>query len=207
LKFLVNKIGAIVKLVVNMFYDKKLVGDMKVLKKDILPVYNWSTTVQSVDYLYIQKSLENFSIEEGDIVLDLGSGKGRILLYLNYIYKRKNIQLIGAEISDEAFLISKELLEGSNVFLFHVNAIEHNFIIENKINKLILFNPFNPEVFKEFIDYIAENIKYKFEFLYINISSEQLKVIKQLQIKYIKYELDYPFYGINDKVNIVGYLN
>jgi len=205
-KYFINKLGAIVRLIANKTYDFIIIKEINILNKDIKALYSWSTTTQSIDYLYLKESLKSFAIKEDDAVLDLGSGKGRIVLYLNFKYKIKKI--IGVEINTDAFNISKELTtKESNITLYNVDVFETNLINEENINKIILFNPFNIDTFKYFIEFLLKNTHDYIEFIYINISQEQIDIAKKMGIKYKLIEIDNPLIAIYNKINLVGYIN
>jgi len=205
-KYFINKIGAVVRLVANKTYDFIVIKEINTLNKDIKALYPWSTTTQSIDYLYLKESLKSFTIKEDDVVLDLGSGKGRIILYLNFKYKIKNI--IGVEINTDAFNISKELTTKKlNIELYNLNIFETNLINEKDINKIILFNPFDVDTFKYFIEFLLKNTQQYIEFIYINISQEQIAIAKKMGINYKLVEIDKPIIGIYSKINLIGYIN
>ena len=205
-KYFINKLGAIVRLIVNKTYDFIIIKEINILNKDIKALYSWSTTTQSIDYLYLKESLKSFAIKEDDVVLDLGSGKGRIVLYLDFKYKIKKI--IGAEINVDAFNISKELTsQKSNITLYNINIFETNLINEKDINKIILFNPFDVDTFKYFIEFLLKYTQGYIEFIYINISQEQIGIAKKMGISYKIVEIDKPIIGIYSKVNLIGYIN
>ena len=204
--YIFNKIGAVIKRLSNYYYDKKLVGTSGILNKDIAPLFSWSKTTQSIDYLYLKYSLKLFQIEYDDNVLDLGSGKGRILCYLDFFYK--DIKIFGAEINSEAYKISKELCSSKkNIAISNANVLQEDFIVDNSINKIIMFNPFDALTFGDFLDFIKTKVTYKLEFIYINIDKEQIELLKKSGIKYKLIELNKPCIGIFDKVNAIGWIN
>lgn len=205
--YISNKIGALIKKISNFYFDVKLSKTINILNKDISALFQWSTTTQSIDYLYLKESLKSFKINKNDIILDLGSGKGRLLLYLDFYYKKFNIKLFGAELNQEATRISKELCKNKNISIFNIDALKDNFIVNNKINKIILFNPFDDNTFKSFIDYLIQKINYKIEFIYINISLEQIEILKVASLRFEAISLHKPMLGIDNKVNVIGYLN
>jgi len=201
-----GKVGAMVKFVANYYWDKKLVGNNNTLNRDLPSIFSWSTKVQSIDYLYLIESLKNFPIMENDIVLDLGSGKGRALLYYNYKYnklEKKNIYFHGAEISEEAYLVCKKLCNDKNIKIENINALDDNYIMKNKFTKILLFNPFDEMIFFRFIQYLQKNIEYPYSFLYMNISEEQIDILNRENINFEKYLLHKPLAGIWNKVNVI----
>ena len=204
--YICNKIGAVTKRLSNFYYDKTFVGTSNILNKDIAPLFDWSKTTQSIDYLYLKYSLKSFQIEYDDNVLDLGSGKGRILCYLDFSYE--DIRIFGAEINSEACNISKELCSSKkNITISNTNILQDNFIVDNSINKIIMFNPFDVLTFGNFLDFIKTKVTYKLKFIYINIDKEQIELLKKSGIKYKLIELNKPCIGISDKVNAIGWIN
>jgi len=207
LNYLKNKIGASYKLINNKYMDYKLINNSNILNKDIDALYEWSKTTQSIDYVYLKYSLKKLHIENNDVVLDLGSGKGRILFFLDAILKKINIDLYGAELNKDAFLISQKLCENKNIKVFNENALENDFINKFNINKIILFNPFDEQTFDVFIKYLLENINYPLVFIYINISVKQIEVLSKYNIRFEIDKLHYPLIGIDNKENMIGYIN
>jgi SAM-dependent methyltransferase len=205
-----SKIGAVVKFIANQYWDKKLAGKDNTLNEELPSMFRWSTKVQSIDYLYLIESLKKFPIAKGDIVLDLGCGKGRALLYCYYRYnelEKKDIIFHGAEINHEAYSICKKTCIERNMKIENVNALEDNYILSNKCNKILLFNPFDENIFLKFIRYLQENIKYPNSFLYVNISQKQINILNKENISFETYCIHRPLLGIWNKTNAVVYFN
>ena len=205
-----SKIGAMIKFIVNQYWDKKLAGKDSTLNEDLPSIFRWSTKVQSIDYLYLIESLKKFPIIKGDIVLDLGCGKGRALLYCNYRYnelEKKDIIFHGAEINQEAYTICKRNCIDKNMTIDNINALEDNYILKHKFNKILLFNPFDENTFLKFIQYLEKNINYPCSFLYVNISQKQIGILNKENINFKIYFIHKPLLGIWNKRNIVVYFN
>ena len=201
-----SKIGVVVKLVTNYYWDKKLAGKNNTLSHDLPQMFNWSTTVQSIDYLYLIESLKSFPVVEKDVILDLGSGKGRALLYCNYKYntlEKKGIFFHGAEINNEAYLLSKEICSKNNIRIDNINALDNNYILQHRFNKILLFNPFDETVFLNFIQYLEKNIDYACSFLYVNVSQKQIDILERKDINFEQYAIHKPLLGIWNKKNVV----
>jgi len=201
-----SKVGAVIKILANFYWDKKF-SDTGSLKKELPAMHDWSTKVQSIDYLYLMASLKMFDISPMDKVLDLGSGKGRALLYCNYKYnlvKKMGVHFYGAEINKEAYLTCKKICANKQfIQTENVNALEKKFINKNEINKILLFNPFDERAFKEFIEVIKNEIKYPVSFLYMNVSQKHISVLKNKKIPFEVHCINEPFLGIWDKKNVV----
>jgi cyclopropane fatty-acyl-phospholipid synthase-like methyltransferase len=201
-----SKIGAMVKLVTNHYWDKKFGGKNNTFHCDLPAMFSWSTKVQSIDYLYLMESLKNFPIVKNDTILDLGCGKGRTLLYCNYKYnklEKKNIIFYGAEINKEAYILCKEICSEKNITVENINALDDNYLLKNKFNKILLFNPFNEVVFLKFIQSLQKNNNYSGSFLYINISQKQIDILNKENIDFEQYLIHKPLFGIWNKVNVV----
>jgi len=203
----INKIGGLIRLTTNKYMDYRLINNVNILNHDISPTYNWSTITQSIDYIYLKYSLKRFKLEKNDVVLDLGSGKGRILLYLYKKYSYLNLKLFGVELNKEAFLLSVDLVKDKDIYIYNENALDNRFIFKNKITKIILFNPFNEEVFEQFIKYLLNDVLGDLAFIYINISKGQIDILKKYNILYELDNIDKPIIGIYNKVNAIGYIN
>ncbi|MCF6244305.1 MAG: class I SAM-dependent methyltransferase [Sulfurovum sp.] len=205
-----SKIGAMVKLIANQYWDRKLIGNRSTLNKDLSSIFNWSTKVQSIDYLYLIESLKDFQIVKNDTFLDLGCGKGRALLYCNHRYnelEKKDIVFHGAEISKEAHVICKKMCINKNMTIENINALDNDYIVKHKFNKILLFNPFDENIFFKFVQYLQENINYPCSFLYINISQKQIDILNKKNINFEKYSIHRPLFGIWNKINVVVSFN
>jgi len=198
-----NKIGTLVKLAFNYYYDYKLIRNIKFFKETIAPLENWSTATQSVDYLYIIKSLKGFPINDDDTVLDLGSGRGRILKYLENSKLYKKNKIIGTEINKNEYILANEYCNFKVAKNYNVNVLENNFIIEQRVDVIILFNPFNGTYFKKFLEQIS-NIDYEIRYIYINGYNEHISEVTKSKLEFTVESLNYPLLGINDKFNIIG---
>ena len=205
-----SKIGAVVKLLANKFWDIKLAGKGNTLNIELPAMYNWSTKIQSIDYLYLIESLKYFQLLKNDKVLDLGSGKGRVLLYCDYKYntiEKKDLILYGAEINEEAYTICKGACRHKKVQIDNINALENDYITQHKFNKILLFNPFNENTFSLFLQYMQYNISYQCTFLYVNISQDQIKILQNTNTDFKLLHIHKPLLGIWNKTNCIVYFN
>ena len=94
------------------------------------------------------------NINSNDVILDIGSGDGYTLLYLNKKYNFK--KLIGIEIDKNIYDISKKninLINSNKIELINKNIIEYE--IPKNVNYIYLFNPLDNNLF-----YNTNNIKY-----------------------------------------------
>jgi len=126
------------------------------LIRTVIVVFSMGTEVPYLpsNRLY-KKAIEHLEISEGDKVLDIGSGDGRVLIYVSKKYP--NTKFVGVEKNFFLVLYSNFLkftLGRSNLSFYNINA--HDFDI-SRFNKIYLY------LLPEFIDKIIlkniENIK------------------------------------------------
>lgn len=107
---------------------------------------------QSVDYIGLYQGLGKIRITESDVIVDVGCGKGRAILWMLKHYKVKRI--FGIELNDEvAEQTSKRFEKFNNVTIIKGDAIE-NIPLEGSI--FYLYNPFVGSVMKNFKNQLEE---------------------------------------------------
>ncbi len=118
---------------------------------------------QSSDYNMLEKMLKQIHIDENDVFVDVGCGQGRVLSYL--LMKKYKCKLIGIELDKEVCDFAKERLENyPEIDIINANALEY---LPPDATVFYLFNPFNKEVFKEFIFKIEREFKHKVTVIYL----------------------------------------
>ncbi|WP_051437700.1 hypothetical protein [Eubacterium xylanophilum] len=103
-------------------------------------------------YLVLDVLFDELDLGEDDIILDYGSGLGRVLLYANY---KMGCKGIGVEYSAHYFDLAYENLR-SYVNKFDMKVAPIRFInqsavdydVPDFINMIYFFNPFSTEVFR-----------------------------------------------------------
>jgi precorrin-6B methylase 2 len=115
---------------------------------------------ESTSIRHITKIMKTLNISEGDVFLDVGSGKGRVLLVAGrYPFKK----IIGVDVSSEINKICQEnvrrmksKLKCNNIQTITSNAA--NFKIPKDITHVYFFNRFGLNVMKSVIDSIYNSI-------------------------------------------------
>ena len=158
-------------------------------KLKLLYYYPWS------NYNFI-KLLNKLKINENDCFLDIGSGDGLVLLYVNKIYNFKKI--IGIELDNNIYLKSLyniNKVKSNKIRIININVIDYE--IPNYINFIYLFNPFNIEVY---YNKLIKNINNSFyskkrdiTIILINIGNEILKLFYKNKFIIINYQKIYNF--------------
>ena len=119
-----------------------------------------------------------FYIKSNDVFLDIGSGDGFNLLYMNKFHKFKKI--IGVEIDKNIFELSVKnisLIRNHKIKLVNNDIL--NYIIPSNVTYIYLFNPFAKYYFKSKIS-IEELNKYKL--LINNIKNSYLLKYRKITI-------------------------
>ncbi len=115
-------------------------------------------------YYLIKECLKHIRIEDTDVFVDVGCGKGRILNYWAVKYPRN--KCIGIEIDENIGAeTSHRMKRFSNCEVIIGNVLEH-FPREGTI--FFLFNPFNETVMKEFKELVENECKFGATLIYYN---------------------------------------
>jgi predicted RNA methylase len=109
----------------------------------------------------LRRILPRKEVTDQDVFLDLGSGKGRVVLQaaLHYPFSR----VYGVELSEELHRIAernlehnRERLAGRDVVLVCADALEYK--IPDEVTVVFLYNPFGGEVFETVVDALLESV-------------------------------------------------
>jgi len=118
---------------------------------------------ESTSYKDLERFIDQYDLQKDSHLVDYGSGKGRIVFYLNYIL---DLPTSGVEVSEEAFSYLEDNYE--NYQEKYPNKAEDISLIQNKAedysvkesdNIFYFFNPFTVNVFGEVIEQIEESLK------------------------------------------------
>lgn len=136
---------------------------------------------ESTPYLALKSLSEKYTMNSGDNLVDFGSGKGRVAIYLHDKY---GIPVTGIELND---LTYNEAIENVNSYVDKKGSSKYEVRIEKEYaekykikpneNKFFFFNPFDVSIFekvvKNIIDNAIENNKEVEIILYYPLSSYQ----------------------------------
>ncbi len=118
---------------------------------------------ESSSYADLDRFIEEYEGLENSRLVDFGSGKGRILYYLNY---RLGIPTTGIEVNDAAFshlvqnyadYVDKFPKRGQDIRLLEIKA--EDYLVEANDNVFYFFNPFMVNIFEKVLNNIEESIK------------------------------------------------
>lgn len=113
---------------------------------------------EPTEYEALEKLCEEYKLSSSDSVVDFGSGKGRLIFYLNNLFKCK---VTGIEMN--TYLYKQALNNKKNYLEKHkFNEEDINFVctlaekyeIKPNNNRFYFFNPFSVEIFMKVIDNI-----------------------------------------------------
>lgn len=143
--------------------------DKKIGKKDLSGVIPskfenmGAYGTQSSDYNLLKQMLKQVQLDENDVFVDIGCGQGRVLSYL--LMKKYKCKLIGIELDTEVADFAKERLKDyPEIEIINGNALEY---LPPDATVFYLFNPFNKEVFREFIFKIEREFNHKVTVIYL----------------------------------------
>lgn len=113
-----------------------------------------SYATESTDYRWLDKIFRSLPLSEDAVFVDVGCGEGRVLTYLYLRGFRSS--LIGVELdSDVANTAKARTAKCQNIEVHCANILESREIIA-KANVFFLANPFNEEIFVQFIQKVEE---------------------------------------------------
>ena len=111
---------------------------------------------EPTDYRVLERLVAYGLINEGDVVLDYGCGKGRVDLFLSYRTKAKTI---GIEYDERIYESALENLRNviSRVKPQFVLANAENYEVPPDVNRSYFFNPFSVEILHKAMARIIES--------------------------------------------------
>jgi SAM-dependent methyltransferase len=125
----------------------------------------------SSNYFVLAKLFGKISINETDVIVDVGCGKGRVFNYLLSL-KLKN-KFIGIEIDQQITEETKQRLKKyPNITIIHGDILEN---IPDNATIFYMFNPFNDVIMRKFKEQIEKKFKYR-EVTIIYYNSKHLDI-------------------------------
>ena len=113
---------------------------------------------EATPYSVLQELANSGHITKKDMVIDFGSGKGRVDFYLAYATKAK---MIGIEYDERLFNTSlenkKHAISSNKVDFVLTNALDY--IIPDNVTCAYFFNPFSVKILEEVMNNIKKSIK------------------------------------------------
>tara|TARA_Y200000002_G_scaffold383102_1_gene403227 strand:- start:7379 stop:8053 length:675 start_codon:yes stop_codon:yes gene_type:complete len=130
--------------------------NIKNLSHGILYMSSWTSVIKKS----IKKSFEIINLPPNDYdIIDLGCGKGKVLLVISKMFKNGKIspRLIGIDYSKDLINIAKKNLDcinASNVTLINNDVVEIDINFYKKNVILYLYNPFDEKVLSKILDIV-----------------------------------------------------
>ena len=111
---------------------------------------------EPTDYRVLERLVSNGLVEEDDVVLDYGCGKGRVDFFLSYRTKAKTI---GIEYDDRIYGMAMENRSAviSRVKPTFVHARAEEYPVPPDVNRCYFFNPFSVEILHKVMARILES--------------------------------------------------
>jgi len=192
-----NKIGALYNILLNSYLDIILVRNLNDHTKIFKSENKNHASCQSINYSLLIESLKYFDIKNADNVVDVGSGFGRIVLFLKWKYGISNIT--GYEINKTANKVSRKNCQGKGIKILDED------ILDSKLTHCvyILFNPFNGLILEELL-YKNKEIT-GFKLVFINAYEEHIAVFKKSKYKDLQIHVLHNLYkGIEGKKLVIA---
>ncbi|MBX3040920.1 MAG: class I SAM-dependent methyltransferase [Bdellovibrionaceae bacterium] len=143
----IQKLGVLNKLGQNLYYDLIISRRWNGFEGVETPVRDGLHQTQSVDYTLLSESLPLNLIENAETIVDVGSGRGRVLGFLAWKYPQK--RFFGYELNAAVLEESKVLLcpRFKNVSLELIDILTRSL---PHADLFILFNPFDVHCAEKF---------------------------------------------------------
>jgi hypothetical protein len=119
------------------------------------------TGFQSVNQRHLKKVLDELNLPPGHVLVDIGSGKGKVTLVAScYPFRR----VVGVEISDELCMTARKNAQlwrarrptSAPIEIVVANALEYEFSDEDVI---VLNNPFDDVFLRQFLTRVEESLR------------------------------------------------
>lgn len=117
---------------------------------------------EPTDYRALDLLFSNYDLLETDSIVDFGSGKGRLMFYINYEF---NSKVTGIEMN---FNYIRESLENKENYLkkykkkedkiTFLNILAEDYEVSKEDTKFYFFNPFSIQIFMKVIDNILDSV-------------------------------------------------
>ncbi len=146
----------------GMYYDFKIAK--RSLRHTVYTDYNGANPAQSISYNYLKELLENIEYSKDDVFVDVGCAWGRLIGYLRI--KTKIKKFIGIEVNKSVAQIAKKTFENDKNVKIIIGSILDKFPREGTI--YYLFNPFDIEILKGFIEKVEKTVKKTIRVLYLH---------------------------------------
>lgn len=105
-------------------------------------------------YCVLERLANSGLIRKGDVVLDYGSGKGRVSFFLSYQTKAKTV---GIEYDERIYARATENSKTARAKADFVAARAEEFDVPNDVNRCYFFNPFSVEILRAVMARIIES--------------------------------------------------
>lgn len=111
---------------------------------------NLHNAYEITDIYTLNKILKDMKIQDDNIILDIGCGKGAAI----YIFNRYFKNIYGVEFDTELYNICCNNMKKLNIYAKIINIDINNYAIPTNINYIFMFNPFSGDTMKNTISKI-----------------------------------------------------
>lgn len=123
---------------------------------------------EAVPYIIIRKTFQYLRPGRGDVIIDVGCGKGRIICFA--AFERRIKRVIGIELYRNLYEMAVDNINNlkvkkTKIDIFHADAID--FVDIDDVTIFIIFNPFWEKTLTKVINNIEKSIKFKPRTIYV----------------------------------------
>ena len=118
---------------------------------------------EATPYSALEVLFNVYSFEKDDVLIDFGSGRGRVAFYVHHLF---DIPVIGVEAHDKTFeegLLNKQMYWKKRAHLrapiTFEYALAEQYEIPKAANKFYFFNPFSVDIFRKVVTNILRSFQ------------------------------------------------
>lgn len=178
----------------DLYWDWKL--KIKTIGQDYSKLDDTNYGYDPTPYYCLEKLINSDCIDENDVVIDYGCGKGRVSFYLN---KLINCQVIGIDHDDSKIddCLANNNTSNSNLEFICTKAEEY---VNSSMTAAYFFNPFSTEILEQVLSNIITNTSkpVKLFFFYPNeeyvpylLSRDDISLVGEIECQNLFYNDEY----------------
>ena len=124
--------------------------------RDDLNADQYHYPYEPTPYCVLERLANSGLIQEGDVILDYGCGKGRVDFFLSY---QNQVNTVGIEYDEQIYQSATENQQTavSGVMTEFVLARAERYRVSSEVNKCYFFNPFSVELLRKVMARIVES--------------------------------------------------
>ncbi|MFS0781691.1 SAM-dependent methyltransferase [Bacillus sp. 1P06AnD] len=114
-------------------------------------------------YIGLKQLFDSFQLVPGDVLVDYGSGKGRLAFFVHHTY---GVQTKGIEMNEDFYAAAQEnkssyfhKFGGDEKMVQFENCLAERYPVKKEDTVFYFFNPFSLQIFMRVIDQILQSVE------------------------------------------------